>query len=76
MDWEIPSQWKLERFNAWSLLKGNGIKMKSFGGIQCVRYGELYTIYDHKVTQTESFVKDDIGVPMIGTLLMTGSVNS
>jgi type I restriction enzyme S subunit len=74
---EIPSHWEIRKGSTLGVYsKGNGIKKDEVTseGIPCVRYGELYTIYDHKVTQTVSFVKDDIGVPIeYGTLLMTGS---
>ena len=74
---EIPSHWEIRKGSTLGVFsKGNGIKKDEVTseGIPCVRYGELYTIYDHKVTQTVSFVKDDIGVPIeYGTLLMTGS---
>ena len=74
---KIPSHWEIRKGSTLGVYsKGNGIKKDEVTseGIPCVRYGELYTIYDHKVTQTVSFVEDDIGVPIeYGTLLMTGS---
>ena len=55
----IPKHWEIKRlkFVATSLIKGNGITKDEVlpkGDIQCIRYGEIYSKYDGKCTETFS----------------------
>ena len=82
LEWigEIPSHWDLplgSRIGTYS--KGNGIKKDEVveTGLPCIRYGQIYTIYDHSVSEVSSFIdletsKTSVSVHK-GTLLITGS---
>ena len=55
----IPKHWEIKRlkFVATSLIKGNGITKDEVlpkGDIQCIRYGEIYSKYDGKCSETFS----------------------
>ncbi len=55
-EWDILTVSKLGTFK-----KGKGIsksEVKSYG-IQCIRYGEIYTSYDHFVRETTSFINEE-----------------
>lgn len=75
---EIPSSWDLRKGSTLGhYSKGNGIRKDEVKeeGFPCIRYGEIYTKYNHKVLEVHTFV--DKGVTEVkvgkGTLLMTGS---
>lgn len=55
----IPNYWEVKRFKyiVDSIYKGNGITrddVKEDGEIQCVRYGEIYSIYDRDFSECVS----------------------
>ena len=60
---EIPAGWELLRMKRiGSFAKGAGIKKDEVlpEGMPCVRYGELYTTYEHCIADPASFVSDDL----------------
>ena len=60
---EIPEGWELLRMKRiGSFAKGTGIKKDEVlpEGMPCVRYGELYTTYEHRIADPASFVSDDL----------------
>ena len=75
---EIPSHWELRKGSTiGNYSKGNGIKKDEVRetGLPCIRYGEIYTKYNHKFERVETFIEEgitDVKVPS-GTLFMTGS---
>lgn len=65
VDWigEIPKDWDIKRLkNIGIFTRGSGIKKDDVNneGIPCVRYGEIYTKYNHAFIETTSFVSEDI----------------
>jgi len=75
---EIPSHWDLRKGSTiGKYSKGNGIKKDEVkeSGLPCIRYGEIYTRYNHKVDSVQTFVESGVTdvVVVSGTLLMTGS---
>ena len=65
VDWigEIPKDWDIKRLkNIGIFTRGSGIKKDDVNneGIQCIRYGEIYTKYNHSFRETTSFVSEDI----------------
>jgi len=80
VDWigEIPIDWELRKGSTiGNYSKGKGIKKDEVKetGLPCIRYGEIYTKYNHKFESVETFI--DGGVTDIkvkkGTLFLTGS---
>ena len=75
---EIPSHWELRKGSTiGNYSKGKGIKKDEVRetGLPCIRYGEIYTKYNHKFESVETFIDEgvtDIKVKK-GTLFMTGS---
>lgn len=56
---EIPTNWKWVKLKDFvTLIRGNGIKRNETTdeGIQCIRYGEIYTNYSYSFTTSISFV--------------------
>jgi type I restriction enzyme S subunit len=77
---EIPSHWEVvngSRIGMYS--KGNGIKKDEVTdvGNPCIRYGQIYTSYNHSVNKVISFISDEVSSNSVsvksGTLLITGS---
>ena len=75
---EIPIDWELRKGSTiGNYSKGKGIKKDEVKetGLPCIRYGEIYTKYNHKFESVETFI--DGGVTDIkvkkGTLFLTGS---
>lgn len=72
--WETTSLGSLGLF-----LKGRGVKRDDIrsSGIPCVRYGELYTAFEHYTAETKSFVTPDVASAALplksGDLLFAGS---
>lgn len=80
LEWigKIPSHWELRKGSTiGNYSKGNGIKKDEVRetGLPCIRYGEIYTKYNHKFQQVETFIDEGITEVKVfcGTLLMTGS---
>lgn len=65
--------------NLGTFLKGQGIKREdvSSSGIPCIRYGELYTVFNDHTSTTRSFVKPEVAATAFqlrtGDLLFAGS---
>lgn len=60
---EIPENWAWCRLDSLGIfIRGNGIKRDETvpKGMPCVRYGEMYTTYKVKFSETKSFTKQDI----------------
>ncbi len=77
---DIPSHWEIHTGSyLGDYSKGNGIKKDEVteSGLPCVRYGEIYTVYDLKFYQTKSFINEETSIKSnsvgYGTLMMTGS---
>ncbi|MFH0756362.1 MAG: restriction endonuclease subunit S [Bacteroidota bacterium] len=77
---EIPSHWELRRLaTLGNFSKGRGISRSEIRneGLPCIRYGEIYTIYDRVVHRPVSFisVESSISSERIekGDVLFTGS---
>ena len=75
---EIPSHWELRKGSTiGNYSKGNGIKKDEVRetGLPCIRYGEIYTKYNHKFERVETFIEEGITDVKVtsGTLFMTGS---
>ncbi|KAB8293650.1 restriction endonuclease subunit S [Bifidobacterium avesanii] len=65
VDWtgEIPVEWETTRLKWLGLLqKGSGIKREDIlnEGKPCVRYGELYTTYDHEIKKVVSNISPEL----------------
>lgn len=59
----IPNNWKwLKVKDVGDLVRGNGIKRTETTdiGIQCIRYGEIYTNYSYSFKNSISFVSDKL----------------
>jgi len=76
----IPENWKVSEFQSLGLFhKGKGIRKDEVKsqGLPCVRYGELYTIYNNVIKSTVSFISLDIAKQSYklsyGDLLFAGS---
>jgi len=76
----IPEDWLVSRFiDFGAFLKGKGIKKDEVlpDGKPCVRYGELYTVYNNVIKNTVSFINDDVAKESVklkyGDLLFAGS---
>ena len=64
---EVPEKWAIRRFKyvITSLRKGNGVTKEDVfenGDLPCVRYGEIYTKYDHSFYQCVSKTKKELMV--------------
>ena len=75
---EIPSHWELRKGSTiGNYSKGKGIKKDEVRetGLPCIRYGEIYTKYNHKFERVETFIDEGITDVKVskGTLFMTGS---
>jgi type I restriction enzyme S subunit len=75
---EIPSHWELRKGSTiGNYSKGNGIKKDEVRetGLPCIRYGEIYTKYNHKFERVKTFIDEGITDVKVssGTLFMTGS---
>jgi type I restriction enzyme S subunit len=75
---EIPKHWELRKGSTIGYYsKGNGIKKDEVRetGLPCIRYGEIYTKYNHKFERVETFIDEGITDVKVssGTLFMTGS---
>lgn len=60
---EIPESWCWTRISSLgTIIRGSGIKRAETveNGKPCVRYGELYTTYNTKFSNTVSFIPDDL----------------
>ena len=80
---EIPSHWELPRLNnLGDFSKGKGItkdKIKE-SGHKCIRCGEIYTTYELRFNETNSFIDDETSSESVlgfkGVLLFTGDGES
>jgi type I restriction enzyme S subunit len=77
---EIPSGWEIIMGSfTGSYSKGRGIKKDEVReiGLPCIRYGEIYTKYEHSVLEPISFINNETSLNSVsiskGTLLLTGS---
>ena len=75
---KIPNGWGLRKGSTiGKFSKGNGIKKDEVRevGLPCIRYGEIYTKYNHKIETVETFIEDGVTNVKVGkgTLFMTGS---
>ena len=77
---EIPAGWECRLGTTIGcFFKGKGIKKDEVvdSGNPCIRYGEIYTKYNHKVDSVHSFINDDVSntsLKIKGThILLTGS---
>ena len=77
---EIPRGWSIVSGSVLgSYGKGKGIKKDEVveEGLPCIRYGEIYTSYEHSVFKTVSYINEETTQSSIstnkGTLLITGS---
>lgn len=72
--WKIPTGSHVGRFS-----KGSGIRKDEVveSGLPCIRYGQIYTTYNHSVVKTVSFINQASSESSVsvesGTLLLTGS---
>lgn len=60
---DIPNNWKwLKVRDVGDLVRGNGIKRNETvtSGIQCIRYGEIYTNYSYSFKNSISFVSENL----------------
>jgi type I restriction enzyme S subunit len=76
----IPLDWKVVELNSLGVFyKGKGIKKDEvqLDGIPCVRYGELYTIYNNCIRSIKSFISDEVAKNSFelkeGDILFAGS---
>lgn len=76
----IPEDWEVDELqNLGVFYKGKGIKKDEVKsqGIPCVRYGELYTVYNNIISDTVSFISNDVAKLSFklnyGDLLLAGS---
>ena len=63
----IPSTWKWVQFkDIGTFIRGNGIKRNETveSGIQCVRYGEIYTSYNYKFLNSISFIPKEKSISL------------
>lgn len=61
--YEIPTNWKWLKIKDFcTLIRGNGIKKNETteSGIQCIRYGEIYTNYSYTFNKSISYVPENI----------------
>ena len=80
---EIPNHWELSRLNnLGDFSKGKGItkdKIKE-SGHKCIRCGEIYTTYELRFNETNSFIDDETSSESVlgfkGVLLFTGDGES
>ena len=77
---EIPEGWECRLGTTiGGFFKGKGIEKDEVvdSGNPCIRYGEIYTKYNHKVDSVHSFINDDVSntsLKIKGThILLTGS---
>jgi len=77
---EIPIGWSMRKGSTIGLYsKGSGISKDEVkdSGIPCIRYGEIYTIYDRVVFSTKSFISEKSTDNCVrvskGSVLLTGS---
>jgi len=59
----IPEDWEILSFgDLGTFFKGKGIRKDEveIDGIPCVRYGELYTIYNNKISEVKSFINSNV----------------
>lgn len=77
---KIPSHWDVRKGSTLGKYsKGRGIKKDDVvpDGLPCVRYGEIYTIYDHSIRDVTSRISESISSELTsvnkGTLLLTSS---
>lgn len=75
---EIPKHWELRKGSTIGYYsKGNGIKKDEVRemGLPCIRYGEIYTKFNHKFERVETFIDEGITDVKVssGTLFITGS---
>jgi len=77
---DIPSHWEIISGTVLGdYSKGKGIKKDEIveKGLPCIRYGEIYTTYEHSFKETVSFIPPEIVEKTIsvntGTILLTGS---
>lgn len=59
----IPKEWKwVQLKELGEFVRGTGIKRSDTvdKGIQCVRYGEIYTTYKYKFEKANSYVKEEL----------------
>jgi len=59
---KFPNDWINTKISAiGKVFKGKGISKSEVieSGLPCVRYGEIYTIYNYKVSETKSFVNEE-----------------
>lgn len=75
----IPKHWHLRKLKSiGKFSKGKGITKDDVvdEGFPCIRCGEIYTSYDHKFSQTKSFIKEEAIENTVqaskGVLLFTG----
>lgn len=76
----IPEDWEINCLSEiGSFRKGKGIKKDDVvdSDIQCIRYGEIYTDYNHFVINTKSFISEEIAINSVeiekGDLVLAGS---
>lgn len=76
----IPEDWDIKFLSEiGSFKKGKGIKKDEVTdtGLQCIRYGQIYTDYDHAVYVTKSFINESTALNSVrikyGDLVLAGS---
>jgi len=77
---EVPQHWKIQKgstIGQYSKGKGIGKDEVKENGLPCIRYGEIYTIYNRIVYSTRSFISEDENNNRVkvskGAVLLTGS---
>lgn len=80
---DIPSHWELPRLNnLGDFSKGKGITKDKIkvSGHKCIRCGEIYTTYELRFNETNSFIDDETSSESVlgfkGVLLFTGDGES
>jgi type I restriction enzyme S subunit len=77
---EIPEGWECRLGTTiGDFFKGKGIKKDEVidSGVPCIRYGEIYTKYNHRVDSVYSFINEDVSLSSVKVsgphILLTGS---
>lgn len=77
---KFPSDWNKTKISSiGKVYKGKGISKSEVieSGLPCIRYGEIYTVYNYKFSDTRSFINNDsasLSQPIcFGDILFAGS---
>ena len=80
---ETPTHWENRKLKSLGIFsKGRGITKKDIidQGLPCIRCGEIYTTYEHKFSETNSFIDQNLLETTVqgtkGVLLFTGDGES